>query len=170
MAKYGPNIPEMWPIYKLDLSQRCQSKLNVALPRGPHLGQTCLPTREAWGQKIHSIPYFISPPLSLSLFFSSGSAADSHWEGWLHRKGSSRDGRCRLGVLPWGEVRPGLQIPTRSRATHHCRGTGWHLPGLRQQLPRFAYLNLYKTQPVFGSMQFSQCQMVKKVVLYLVIK
>lgn len=110
------------------------------------------------------------PPLSLSLFFSSGSAADSHWEGWLHRKGSSRDGRCRLGVLPWGEVRPGLQIPTRSRATHHCRGTGWHLPGLRQQLPRFAYLNLYKTQPVFGSMQFSQCQMVKKVVLYLVIK
>lgn len=159
MAKYGPNIPEMWPIYKLDLSQRCQSKLNVALPRGPHLGQTCLPTREAWGQKIHSIPYFISPPpLSLSLFFSSGSAADSHWEGWLHRKGSSRDGRCRLGVLPWGEVRPGLQIPTRSRATHHCRGTGWHLPGLRQQLPRFAYLNLYKTQPVFGSIQFNAVQ------------
>lgn len=71
MAKYGPNIPEMWPIYKLDLSQRCQSKLNVALPRGPHLGQTCLPTREAWGQKIHSIPYFISPPPCLFLCSSA---------------------------------------------------------------------------------------------------
>lgn len=75
--------------------------------------------------------------LFLSLL-SSGFAADSHREGWFHRQGGGWNGRGRLRVLPWWEIRPGLQIPPRSWQTHLWRGAGWHLPRLCQQLPRWA--------------------------------
>ncbi len=86
-------------------------------------------------------PYLLSIPFSLPL--SSGPVADGHREGRLHGQGGGWDGRGRLRVLPWGEIRPGLQIPTRFRETHLWRGAGWHLPGLRQQLPRWIIIVVF---------------------------